>query len=77
MNIKSFKKYLEEVIIIPARTGNAEELPHGFSIQTPQEVIGKSEESPSKPRETPKSPNKPLTFRERLARARQMAGVIK
>lgn len=76
--MKSFKQYIFEAkgnsTMIPASTGVEEELPHGFSIVSPEEAITKPQSMPG----TNKSGNKvvskkPSTFAAMLARARELA----
>lgn len=65
--MKSFKQYIK-----PASTGIEEPLPRGFSVITP--TVPKPKGIPIKPQPAPEQqPKKPLTFAERLARARELA----
>ena len=65
--MKSFKEYIK-----PVSTGIEEPLPLGFSVITPP--VSKPKGIPIKAQPAPEQkPIKPLTFAERLARARELA----
>lgn len=72
--MKTFKQYILEATIVPASTGNPEELPHGFSIRTPQEVTSEPKPKPNLTKPKVKPINKPnFSFNKLLARAKELA----
>lgn len=75
--MKTFKEYILEQekrrMIVPASTGIPEELPHGFSVTPVPEPNNKSNSKPKPKAKSKAEPPKPLTFAERIARAKALA----
>ena len=74
--MKTFKEYIleqERIMIVPASTGIPEVLPHGFSVTPVPEPKNKSNSKPKPKAESKAEPPEPLTFAQRIARAKALA----